>query len=315
MPLVLVLLAAMPASAGQIGPSSRAPESLTSYLARLDALAAAVAAAPADDRGAASDLLSRVPREWTVTDADQTWRVPAAPLRSALVDWQQRAEAASQQDVIAWLRVMRAQGAAFEAPPADAALARDALAEVLRADEFRAVRGPSALDRLWQQVQAWIVRVLTRVFGSSLTPTLTNLAIYAVIGFAVAAAGLWMYRMLQRSASTEAATLDLEYAAVRPWEDWLAEARADAAEGRWTEAVRRAYWCGIAYLEARGTWRPDPSRTPREYLTLVPPGPPAAGLGALTRLMERVWYGHDAASESSFDEAVALLRSMGCPSA
>jgi hypothetical protein len=315
MPLVLVLLAAMPVSAGQTEPASRAPLSLSNYLARLDALAADVAAAPADDRGAASDLLSRVPREWAVTEAGQTWRVPASPLRSALADWQQRPETARQEDVIACLRVMRARGAAFEAPPADAALARDALAEVLRADEFSAVRGPSAMDRLWQQVQAWIVRILTRVFGSSLTPTLTNLAIYAVIGLAVGAAGLWMYRALQRSATQEAATLDVEHAAARPWEDWLAEARADAAGERWTEAVRRAYWCGIAYLESRGTWRPDPSRTPREYLTLVPPGPPAAGLGGLTRLMERVWYGRDASSESSFDEAVAFLRSIGCPSA
>lgn len=311
--LVLLLLAT-PASAEQNAPPAPPAQSMAGYVARLDALASDVRAAPAGDRGAASRLLSEVPFEFVVVTSGRTWWVPTSLLRAALADWQRAPGAPHQQAVIACLHLMRAQATAFERPPADAARARAALTEVLERQEFHDVREPSAIDRLREQVLAWLLRVLTRVFGASVIPTVTSLAIYVLIGLAVVAAGFWMYRALGRTGEREVAALELEAAPARPWDEWLTEARAEAARGRWAEAIRHAYWCGIALLEARGTWKPDPSRTPREYLALLPAGTSAAGLGGLTRLLERVWYGRAAASASSFDEAVACLRSMGCPS-
>jgi Domain of unknown function (DUF4129) len=311
----VLLLLAMPATAARGARPAATAQSLASYVANLDALASDVGAAPTGDRAAASKLLSEVPVEWVVTSSGQTWHVPTDLLRSALVDWQRHRDTRSRQAVVTCLGLMRAEAASFERPPADAGRAHAALADVLRAKEFRDVGGPSALDRLRQQVLAWILQMLTRLLGTSAIPTVTRFAIYVLIAFAVAAAGFWMYRVLGRTARQQAATLDLQVEPVRPWDEWWTEARAEAAAGRWADAVRRAYWCGIAFLESRGAWRHDPSRTPREYLALVRDGPPAAGLGGLTRLLEHVWYGRTGADASSFDEAVACLRSIGCPSA
>ena len=81
------------------------------------------------------------------------------------------------------------------------------------------------------------------------------------------------------------------------------------------DAVHLAYWCGIAFLEAEGAWKTDPSRTPREYLRLLAPASArVAPLAALTRSFERVWYGTDRADGATYDEAVSELRKLGCPS-
>jgi Domain of unknown function (DUF4129) len=312
--LLVILAVAAPAGAGQgRAPFSDTP-SLSAYVARLDALATGVRAAPAGDRAAASRLLPQIPLAWVVTAPDRTWRVRTDLLQSTVADWQRHPDAAHRQAVVACLDTMRAQAASVERPPADAARARAALTDVLSARAFRNVHGPSAFDRLRQQVLAWLLRVLTHLFGASAIPAITTLFTDVLVVLAVAAAALWMFRVLRRTQRHDGTTLDLQAAPPRPWDEWLVEARAEAAGGRWAEAVRRAYWCGIALLEARGAWRPDPSRTPREYLALVPAGTPAADLRALTRLAEHVWYGRATADASSFDEAVACLRSMGCPS-
>ena len=92
------------------------------------------------------------------------------------------------------------------------------------------------------------------------------------------------------------------------------QARSAAEQGAWREAVRLTYWCGIAWLETRGTWRPDPSRTPREYLRLLPAAHEhTAALRTLTNLAEHVWYGGAPAGAAQFDDAVARLKDLGCP--
>ena len=100
------------------------------------------------------------------------------------------------------------------------------------------------------------------------------------------------------------------------WPLWLAEAQAAAARGSWRDAIHFTYWCAVAFLEAKGAWRPDRARTPREYLRLLPPSSDdGATLAALTRRFELVWYGNANADAQAFAESIANLKKMGCPAA
>jgi hypothetical protein len=106
---------------------------------------------------------------------------------------------------------------------------------------------------------------------------------------------------------------------VRPWSEWLAEARAAAARGDTRAAIRAVYWCAIAFLETQGAWRADPSRTPREYVRLLAGGPQSASahtpaLRGLTRMLEQIWYGTSPADATRYAEALDHLKSLGCPS-
>jgi hypothetical protein len=72
----------------------------------------------------------------------------------------------------------------------------------------------------------------------------------------------------------------------------------------------------VAFLEAKGAWRPDRARTPREYLRLLPASSDdGATLAAITRRFELVWYGNASADAEAFAESVANLKKMGCPAA
>ena len=95
---------------------------------------------------------------------------------------------------------------------------------------------------------------------------------------------------------------------------YLDAARAASADGHWRDAIHLAYWCGISFLEAQQAWRPDASRTPREYTrAFAETGPRADALAQFTSLLERVWYAGDAADATRFDEALSHLGALGCP--
>jgi hypothetical protein len=99
----------------------------------------------------------------------------------------------------------------------------------------------------------------------------------------------------------------------RSWRAWLADARAQAQQEDWRNAIHLAYWAGISYLEEHGAWKPNRARTPREYLRLI--GKAASQypvLAALTRKLEIVWYGYGTAAEADFHEALGQLEKLGC---
>ena len=74
------------------------------------------------------------------------------------------------------------------------------------------------------------------------------------------------------------------------------------------------YWCAVSFLEAEGAWRPDRTRTPREYLRLLPPATNhGAMLAALTKRCELVWYGTVHADANAYAESIDNLKSIGCP--
>ena len=157
--------------------------------------------------------------------------------------------------------------------------------------------------------------MLSALFGQSSIPTIGNLLVYALIVLAVMALAILTFRTLRRATADDASVANAPVPR-KEWAEWLGEAEAAAARAAWREAVHATYWCAVAWLEARGAWRIDRTRTPREYSSLIPDAnPDRATLAALTRKFERVWYGNDDADAAAFTEAMASLRKFGCPPA
>jgi hypothetical protein len=163
---------------------------------------------------------------------------------------------------------------------------------------------------------ALLVRWLGGILRSSAVPTITRVAVYGLAALAIIVVGLALFRVLRTAAAAPLQSLRPDAVpASRSWRQWRDDADAAAASGQWREAIHFAYWSGIAFLETEGAWRPDATRTPREYVRLLPDTaasrPP---LTTLTRLLERVWYGTQPASAADFERAQVSLEEMGCRS-
>lgn len=199
----------------------------------------------------------------------------------------------------------RQEGAA-ELPQAQAAAAR-----ILARAEFQAGPGPTWIDRKMARVQDWFLRILLGVsrLGAG-NPWLAPLLEW--ICFLGAAGGLLLF--VRQSLSRQTLRLSLGGSAAAAQgdsgqvADWARLAEESAAGERWREALHHLYWAAILSLETRRAWRPNPTRTPREYLLLLPSGSPAQRtLRELTRSLERVWYGHGEGTAPEFQAAKARL--------
>jgi hypothetical protein len=143
---------------------------------------------------------------------------------------------------------------------------------------------------------------------------ISDILVYGLIVGAVIAVAYWMYRSLRDSTRLETIMPVNIPVSGKDWPVWLFEARTKAAMGEWRDAVHLAYWGGISFLEAQGSWRPDRARTPREYLRLLPAtSSHQPALRALTMRLEGVWYGMQVAGPDSFEQTLAELERLGCP--
>lgn len=259
-------------------------------------------------------VIADLPPAWTVLTGDRTIVVASDAVRQDLKELDILESPATKQRLLDRLRLAREGAAAFQRAPVDASPTRAQMEAVLARAEFRGIHGPTWVDRLQQRVLRFLARFAD--FHASAFPTLANLLIYGLIGLAVGLAAVWLHRSLRHRdpARPRFNVGEIEGDERRRWSDWLADARAEAERRQWRDAIRLAYWCGIAFLETNGAWRPDPSRTPREYVrALASSSEHGPTLQALTRLLERVWYGRTPASAEAFDEVLAHLTRLGCP--
>lgn len=189
------------------------------------------------------------------------------------------------------------------ANPASFAAARVVANRVLAREEFRAEAEPSWLDRGIAWAEGWLFALLQGMGDvGAHNPWIAPVLEWLCFGLAAAALLVFVHRSLRRQA------VRLSFAGARSLPsktglqgtDWTGEAARYEAEGRWREALHCLYWAAIALLEARKAWRPNATRTPREYIRLLRPGSETQRLlSALTRRFERTWYGSEQATAES----------------
>jgi hypothetical protein len=312
---LLCLTALLVAGPAQEPRSAPQQISFNRYLDQLDHIRALVEALDERRPAGAGDILVQVPPAWRVTIEDRQFETSAEWIRRGLIEWRTSPTRAERELLATRLGAVRAEAARYLDRPADVSADRERLQAILSAREFQGLEGPSWLDRLRQRAVAWLVGILTRLLGSSSIPTITNLLVYLAIATVVVLISAFAYRALRRSAEIDSIRPDRIPPVARPWTIWLDEARAAAARNDWPEAVHLAYWCGIAFLEANGAWRPDRSRTPREYLRVLGTSHEhRPALQALTGEFERVWYAAAGADASHFDAMLGELEKLGCRS-
>jgi hypothetical protein len=261
-------------------------------------------------------LIRSVPPAWSVQASAGAFDVSNQWLLRDLRALAGRPDAALRARVRDRLAALAREAAAYREPPVDRAAARDRLGRILEGREYRGIHGPTWRDRLRQQIFQIIQRLLEGVVGVSSIPTISTVLVYLLMTIAAFVLAVWTYRTLSDTAAIESVVPGRVPISARAWPLWLADARKAAARGDWREAVHLGYWCGVSYLEARGAWRPDRARTPREYLRLLSPSSrDRPALAALTRDFELVWYGTDPASARTFDDVLSHLEALGCRAA
>ena len=287
---------------------------LSAYVGQLQGAAGAVAAAGTPQ--AAVQIAASLADRLTVDTGRITVRVDLgwldAHARASVGQpgrWPELREAAVQR-----LASMQAEAATLGDRTGEGA--PSALREVLARPEF--ARSPSSiwLDSLRARAAAWIRRLLDRLDASGIGSRRAALVFsWLVVLAAVGALGWWLVAMLTRR--TADSGLDLRArpprTAAREWALRALEA-ARAGDGR--EAVRCAYRAALWKLDEQGVWSVDESRTPREYLPLLPRGDVRyTALNDLTRQFEHTWYGRRLTTPADTDRLADHLETLGCLSA
>jgi uncharacterized protein DUF4129 len=257
--------------------------------------------------------LHDLPQSWHIRTDQQEFEVSTEGLQRDIRRYDKEKNAANATSIRTRLQSLRADLDGFDKTPPDISASRNELNSILARPEFRAVSGPTWLDRFKQRLLGFILRVLERMFTSTAIPTISRFFVYALIGLAALALGYFAYRSIWLGNKIETVVpKDLPISA-KEWAIWLSEARATAAKGEWRDAIHLAYWAGISFLERQGTWKPDRARTPREYLRLLSSSSEyRETLTALTGIFELAWYAKRGASEKTFSQTLEALEKLGC---
>lgn len=207
------------------------------------------------------------------------------------------------------------QRLAATAPQALDETHRVRLARILAQPEYQQdLKQESAIkqwfDKVWNELLAW----LKRLFGSrpAANPSQVTLNFVRLV-LAVALLVMFLFalfKLFQRlrkrvRPATEPGTREIlgeQISEETTTEDLLTSARALAKQGNYRAAIRRAYIALLYELEQCGKLRLHSSKTNRDYLEdlrneqIIFPS-----FFALTRIFERIWYGHANATEFDFE--------------
>ena len=292
-----------------------APMSPADYRAELDRFLTATEQLDASKKAEIPELLKTIPPSWQVQIDDRKFAVSTEWLRSDLRKLEEKFDAGLRERIDQRLEDLQAHLNAYLEGAADTTADRNRLVAILARHEFSDVHGPTLLDRLKQRFFRFLISLLSRAFGSRAIPTIGKVFVYTLIAVAVVLLAIWVYRAIRRSSEMERILPEDLPVSAKEWTLWMAEAREAAARGNWRDAIHLAYWAGISFLEARGMWRPDRARTPREYLRLLPSYSEYQGtLASLTRSFELVWYGYQEADAQAYAQALQELEKLGCRS-
>lgn len=309
MPQYLALLTLLSFSALPSAPRQCTPQQLVARLNQLQSIVQACSAArtkaACDPALVGDDLQVTLPSRSRLVEFD--W------LRSALSD-APKGNHAEQEITAAKQRLARELAelsAAAPETPDDLSRDHAALRTILANPDFPQPQPPSLWRRLRDQFDAWLSSRLNKLgAGLSSTRWISQFLLIVVVIASCGGLLLWFSRATRRQRLVIARNrpgTGNTVASITDWQLWLSEARQLAARKKWREAIHRLYWAAIAAMEARGAWRPDSARTPREYLALVDPASGSKDdLLQLTRSLERFWYGGEAAGQIDYDHAQAL---------
>ena len=192
---------------------------------------------------------------------------------------------------------------------------RSNLKKILARREFQGVSKVSVKDRLLEAIGNWLDHFFSKLSGFGEAARWLGWLLLGLLIGGICLGLVWLLVRIERRARLRLVP-ESEPSAMTPsardWQLWLNDARAMAARELWREAIHFVYWASISRLESRRLWPADRTRTPREYLALLPgEDPRRPSLSALTRSFERTWYGGREAAGTDYQAALDLAAALG----
>jgi hypothetical protein len=250
-----------------------------------------------------TQAVSSLPASWVVEASGRRYSISTAPLRKMSSAEAQRT----------WLDQLARQLESFPAARDTAASARTQLDRILARREFAPVRPPTLWERLSQRIIDWISGIIRSIVAyAKQHPTSGTILFWLAATVAVGFLGFWLLRLWSGKRRTllpqpEPVTLGWT------WQQWVLSAREARDRGDTRRAIHCAYWAAVVRLQDTQLLPRDFTRTPREYLGLVPDHEISrAPLAALTSALERFWYAARPASPADLHESLANMESLGC---
>lgn len=293
------------------GIPTASPLSLDDYIQQLQQLQKSLQPQLSDSE--AGKLADALPAVWAVEAGGQKFEVPTVSVVSHLREYAANSTQWSLEAARRETALLLADAHAMSAGTKIEQDQRARLSAILARREFHKVHGETWIDRLKAAATRLLVNLFGRIISSSAFPVVSRVVVWVLVGLVSVLLLLWLLRTYRQSNIYTNISGSPGVVAERPWRDWQAEAQRASEQGQWRDAVHFYYWAAIAFLEERELWRPDPARTPREYLRLVgSQDERRQPLEQLTFNFERTWYGNDPATEQSARSAKTLVESLGC---
>jgi hypothetical protein len=254
--------------------------------------------------GRGLQIASSLPASWIVETPARRYSISTAPLRKII---------GSPDRAQLWLDQLARQLEGFSTASVSPPSAREQLDRILSRREFAPVRPPTLWERITQRIMDWIAGIIRNILAYAMQhPTGGTILFWLAAAVAVGFLGFWLLSLWsgQRRIGPhqpEPATLGWT------WQQWVLSARAARDRGDTRRAIHCAYWAAVVRLQDLQLLPPDLTRTPREYLGLLPNQEISqAPLAALTSALERFWYASRPASAADLRESLDHLETLGC---
>jgi hypothetical protein len=287
---------------------------LNAYRAQLDRLAQSVARLEEhpEEGQAVRDSL---PPKWIVSDGKLGYEVSTERLAEDLEQWQKDPQKTAHLDSLQRrIQRLQAEAGAFTASPSPSSGGRQKLQQILARKEFGAIHGPTWFDRLLARIVRWLDSLQGPKVGRiGFWPWIGRAIVWTVIVAVCLALAYVLWKWITRTQENLELNLSGGEQFHKHSREWVADALASARRGDYRTAIRCSYWAAVFRLEELGRWTPNRTRTPREYLRLLPADhfqrPP---LASLTQCFELTWYGYAVATARDFDQVTQQLEKLGC---
>ncbi len=248
--------------------------------------------------------------DWIVDSGGRSYSISTAPLRSILgthPDTKRIAQASQ------WLENLAHELERPSAPSLHPDTARAQLTKILARREFAAARPPTFWERLTQKIFDWIGALIRSILDFAKThPTTGTVLFWVVAAIAVVFLGLLLLRFWTRKGRIAPPPPDSALP-VRTWQQWMAAAKEAGERGDLRAAIHFAYWAAVVRLQETNVLPHDLTRTPREYLRLLPDRAAShEPLATLTASLERFWYASRPAAPADLRQSFDCLEAISC---
>jgi hypothetical protein len=296
LPLLLALLA--PHAHAQAAAVFPNPGSLAGELHRLETSVG---------EGRSQEILASLPASWAVMASGKRYQVSTAPLRRII---------ASPEQAQRWLdQVARQLESYSTAPgtPSSSPAARAQLNRILARREFAAVQPPTLWERIVRRILDWIAGIVESLIGyAKQHPTSGMILFWIAAALAICSLGFWLLRLWGGKRRLPLSRPEPP-APEWTWQQWVVSAREARDRGDMRASIHCAYWAAVVRLQETQRLPRDVTRTPREYLRLLPDHEVSrAQLAALTAALERFWYAARPASPADLRESLDHMEALGC---